>query len=455
MTTAPAPRPFPSSSRRGALLLSTWCIVAAFGTYFCTYAYRKPFTAAAYSADYKALLVAAQMVGYMLSKFIGIKVVAEMRPERRALAILVLVGLAQVALLLFAIIPPPYNLICMFLNGLPLGMVFGLILGFLEGRKATEALTAGLCVSFIIASGVTKSVGGKLLTWGIELFWMPFVSGLVFAGPLLFFVWMLSRIPPPTEDDVASRQARLPMNASERWRFFFTYALGLIPLLGFFLLCTVLRNLRDDFARELWQGLGYGEKGPELFTYSEAPVAFVVVVVNGASILIRNNRQALLGALGTSLIGFLLGLIALVGLESGRLSGFAFVVLLGVGLYLPYIAVHTTILERLIALSRDRGNLGYLMSLADSLGYLGYVILLLSVPSEPALFIQYFKLASWIVCLASLVFLAATMVFFIRRMPSENPKRMGASASSGGPGNLPQSLESVPVPGRGFVGQRL
>jgi Family of unknown function (DUF5690) len=36
-------------------------------------------------------------------------------------------------------------------------MVFGLILGFLEGRRHTEALTAGLCASFILADGTSKS----------------------------------------------------------------------------------------------------------------------------------------------------------------------------------------------------------------------------------------------------------------------------------------------------------
>ena len=48
-------------------------------------------------------------------------------------------------------------------------------------------------------------------------------------------------------------------------------------------------------------------------------------------------------------------------------------VLLGLGLYLPYVAVHTTMFERLIALTRDQGNIGYLMYLADAFGYLGYV----------------------------------------------------------------------------------
>jgi hypothetical protein len=34
---------------RGGLALSVWCVVAAFGTYFCMYAFRKPFTAATYT----------------------------------------------------------------------------------------------------------------------------------------------------------------------------------------------------------------------------------------------------------------------------------------------------------------------------------------------------------------------------------------------------------------------
>jgi len=46
-------------------------------------------------------------------------------------------------------------------------------------------------------------------------------------------------------------------------------------------------------------------------------------------------------------------------------------VLVGTGLYLPYVAVHATVFERLIALTRDRANLGFLMYLADSAGYLG------------------------------------------------------------------------------------
>jgi hypothetical protein len=69
------------------------------------YAFRKPFTAAEFAdyewagVGYKTLLVTAQVLGYTLSKFIGIKVIAEMNPARRAAMILVLIGIAEAALL--------------------------------------------------------------------------------------------------------------------------------------------------------------------------------------------------------------------------------------------------------------------------------------------------------------------------------------------------------------------
>ena len=142
--------PAPAASTAGDLAFTAWCVTAAFGAYFCMYGFRKPFTAAGYEGqtawgrDYKTVLVVAQVLGYTLSKFIGIPVVAGMRPERRAAGILVLIGTAHLALLLFAVTPFPLNVACLFLNGVPLGMVFGLVIGFLEGRKLTEALTACL-----------------------------------------------------------------------------------------------------------------------------------------------------------------------------------------------------------------------------------------------------------------------------------------------------------------------
>ncbi|HKB06375.1 MAG TPA: DUF5690 family protein, partial [Gemmataceae bacterium] len=302
MTDAPAPR-----AGRG-LTLSAWCVVAAFGTYFCMYAFRKPFTAGTFAdvtlagIGYKTVLVTAQVLGYTLSKFVGIRVVAEVRPNRRAALLLALIAAAELALLLFAVTPAPFNFVWLFCNGLPLGMVFGLVLGFLEGRRQTEALAAGLCASFIVADGVTKSAGAYLLAAGVPEYWMPFAVGLVFVPPLLLFVWMLTRIPAPSSPDVAARGDRAPMTGTERRDFFRRYAVGLTLLVVAYLLVTVLRSVRADFAPEIWAGLGVTGR-PAVFAWSEMAVAAGVIVLNGSVVLVRDNRRAFFTGLALAAAG--------------------------------------------------------------------------------------------------------------------------------------------------------
>ena len=359
-----------------------WAIVAAFGTYFCMYAFRKPFTAAAFvdpeaGHSYKTILVVSQVMGYMISKFIGIKVISEMRPERRAMAILILIGIAEIALVLFGIVPRPWNALCMFLNGLPLGMVFGLVLGFLEGRCLTEALAAGLCASFIVADGFTKSVGTWLLDRGVSEQWMPSLAGSIFLLPLVVFVWMLSRTPAPNRDDMTARNERHLMSQSDRIGLFRRHALPITLLSLMYLLVTVLRSFRADFAPEIWRALG-AETLPSIFTYSEILVAAGVMAISASFVWVRDNRRAFFSSLTACAIGFLLVSVALFGNSLGNFfSPFAFMVLVGLGLYMPYVAVHTTVFERLLAMTREKGNVGFLMYVVDSVGYLGYVAVML------------------------------------------------------------------------------
>ncbi|MCA9134463.1 MAG: hypothetical protein KDA45_14940, partial [Planctomycetales bacterium] len=252
----------PAGAGQAAWRSMSWAVIAAFGTYFCMYAFRKPFAVAQYSDllawewQFKTVAVSAQVMGYMLSKFIGIRVLSSMPPRRRAASLIGLILAAELALILFGLVPTPYNIFCLFLNGLPLGMVFGLVLSFLEGRRQTEALAAGLCTSFILADGMTKSVGKALLEAGVSQFWMPAAVGAIFLAPLLGFVWMLQQVQHPDEADVAARSVRPPLSADDRRAFVRRYAGGLIPLLLMFLLVTVTRSIRSDFAPEIWTSLG-------------------------------------------------------------------------------------------------------------------------------------------------------------------------------------------------------
>ena len=404
-------------------VLSVWCMVASFGTYACMYAVRKPFTAATYSdapfsPGFKTWLVLAQVLGYTLSKFIGIKVVAEMAPGRRATTLLGLIGIAEVALLLFGLVPPPWSILCLFLNGLSLGMVFGLVLGFLEGRKMTEAFVAGLCASFILADGFAKSAGAWLLQLGVNQQWMPFGAGLLFLLPQLLFLWMLQQVPPPMAADVVARSARAPMNRAERWAMFRRYAPGLVGITVAYLLITVLRSMRADFAPEIWAALGV-KVDAGTFTRSEMLVALGVLAVNGFIVLVPDNRQAFFLALGIAVAGLGLMGLTLVAHTAGRISPFAFIVLLGFGLYVPYVAVHTTIFERLIAMTRDRGNIGYLMYFADAFGYLGYVgVMVLRNFGVGGAILPLFKATAWAVAGLSVLALAVAITFFAWRLRS-------------------------------------
>lgn len=93
--------------------LVCWAILAAFGAYFCTYAFRKPFSTglfAGYSigeVEYKTVIIIAQVIGYMASKFIGVKVISELKSQKRLILIVSLILVAWLSLIAFALVPAP------------------------------------------------------------------------------------------------------------------------------------------------------------------------------------------------------------------------------------------------------------------------------------------------------------------------------------------------------------
>lgn len=412
----------PQTKQWHPLLFSIWAMSAAFGTYFCMYGFRKPYTAAtfdgvmSFGVAFKTLAVTSQVCGYMVSKFIGIKVVPEMPPQRRAATILWLIGGAELALLLFGLVPQPYNLVPLFFNGLALGMVFGLVLGFLEGRQVTEALVAGLCASFILASGVTKSVGRWLLGMNVPEVWMPFCAGLIFLMPLLVFVRMLQKIPPVTAADREERTERTTMSGEDRREHFFRYAPGLCLIIFVYLTLTVIRSIRDDFGVELWQALGYTGK-PSVYTTSETWVMFGVLAITGSTIALRSNRVAFYASLGASAVGLLAIVGSCFAVQNEMVNGFWFMVLLGLGLYVPYVMIHTTVFERMVALLRDKATISYHMMMADAFGYLGYVILMMTrgTLAERANLLEFFLSLTISLALVAVILVISAALYFRRK----------------------------------------
>ncbi|MCX6317437.1 MAG: DUF5690 family protein [Bacteroidetes bacterium] len=404
--------------------------MSAFCVYTCMYAFRKPFTAAAFEGyrwwgiDYKIWLVVAQTLGYTASKFFGIGFIGGMNMNKRAVNIIKLITVAWIALFLFAVCPAPYNVIFILLNGFPLGVIYGLVFAYLEGRRSTELLGAVLATSFIFASGFTQSAGKYiLLHWNVSEWWMPWLTGMIFFLPLLFFTWLLDKTPPPALQDVKARTERVPMNKTERKRFIRTFFPGLLMLIIAYILLTIIRDYRSNFAANIWNELGY-EKDAGIFTRSELPASVVVLVVMGLLIFIRNNITALLVNHLLIILGFSIAGVSTLAYMNGYVAPFWWMTLTGVGLYMGYVPFNCMLFERLIASFKYASNAGFIIYVADSFGYLGSDMILI-VKNFTGLHISWSQFFCWLVLGVSatgILLILLSAIYFKRKYDNFFPK---------------------------------
>jgi hypothetical protein len=358
--------------------------LAAFCVYFAMYAFRKPVMAIAFAdqhavlagLDYKATLIIAQAVGYALSKMLGVKVVAEHAGDRRARLILSLVGASWVALLGFALLPARFGPLCLFLNGLPLGMIWGLVFRYLEGRRVSELLAAMLTASFILSSGATKTAGALLVQNGVSPFWMPAVAGLLFAPVLVVALAVLARTPPPDARDRAERGERVAMDRAARHAYLRAHAIPLAALVTGYTILAALRDFRDNFAAELWSELGNGTPAA-IFSLTEIPVTLIVLAGLALLAMVRSNVRAMLAIHAAILFGAVTLCVATLAFRMGAVGPVAWMVLVGIGIYSAYAPFSAVLFDRMMSLSRSPGNAGFLIYVADSFGYVGSVALLL------------------------------------------------------------------------------
>lgn len=405
-----------------SFFLTLWLTVAAFGTYFCMFAFRKPFTAGTFESmqwggiDYKIILVVAQILGYATAKGIGIKIISETRPEQRSSRILMVIGAAELALILFGLLPPPYNWFLLFFNGLALGLVYGLVFSFLEGRRLTDLLGAGLCLSFIVASGVVKSVGVWVLNWGISEYWMPAVVGLAFSPFLVLFVWMLQVAPPPTQADIAARKPRLPMTAQDRRYFFKALAPGLISLILIYVIISMLRDIRDNFAVEIWRELGI--RTPRIFSVTESWVGVMVTLLVGVLFVISNNRKAFWANLVFIALGILLIPFASWLYLQGQIQPLEWMIGVGLGIYLVYVPFNGMLFERLIAIRGEKANVGFLFYSADFAGYLGSVGILVfkNFSHTDISWLKFYLSITYLLPLIAGLLLVISAIYFAKKL---------------------------------------
>jgi hypothetical protein len=440
-------------ARAPAPVFILYAVAVAFSTYFCMYAFRKPFAAATFHGlslfgsgiELKTALVVSQIIGYALSKFIGIKVCSEAGGATRAKLLVWLIVWAEGALILFAIAPPNWRIIPIFFNGLPLGMVWGLVVSYLEGRRTSELLLAGLSCSFIVSSGIVKDFAralmqGTVAEWwnAVPLFgpivakwtssvseaWMPAVTGFHFLIPFLVSVWLLNQIPRPDAQDIEERVARKPMDRKERLAFVREFTVGIILLCGAYFFLTAYRDFRDNYQVELFDGLGYAYKQNQtIISRTEMLVAFGVLGALALLSLFRENKSGLLAAFGVMSGGTVLMGVSTLLLDAKLISGFWWMTLIGLGSYLAYVPYGSLLFDRLIASTRVVGTAVFAIYVADAVGYTGSVGVQLfkDLAESGTSRLTFFKEYTYFMSILGTICLASSCIYFLRKQARAKP----------------------------------
>jgi hypothetical protein len=361
-------------------LLTIYAFTAAALTYFCVYAFRKPFTAADYAGpklidiEPKIMFVTVQAIGYTISKFVGIVIISVLNKHFRGLWIIFCLVVCELGLIGFGAATFDSKPVLMFINGLPLGLLWGLVFSFIEGRQTTEFLATGMCISFIIASGAVKAVGSALIqNLHVDEYWMPALTGGIFFPLLIVGTYMLELLPEPSIRDIEMRAKRVSMTHADRVKLLRTFWPGILVMTIFYMTLAAIKDFRDNFAPELWSRFGWADTPPTLFAVSEIIVGIIVVIpILLFMVFIKHNLRTLVAYHLLIFCGLIVvGAVAIV--QRAKTSETVMMVGTGVGLSLAYVPFSQIIWDLILATFRYSATSGFLMYVCDSLGYLSSV----------------------------------------------------------------------------------
>lgn len=369
-----------TQKRLSDFLFILWAGGAALLSYSLVYALRKPFTAASFEnveffdMDYKVVVTISQILGYVISKFIGIKLISELKPEERFKFILTSVLLAEASLILFGLLSTPFNVAAMFLNGLSLGCMWGVIFSFIEGRRVTDILASLLGVSMVISSGTAKSVGLYVMNhFQVSEFWMPALIGTVALPLLLLLGWALNKLPEPNKEDIAMKSERETLNGKQRWELFKSFMPFLSMLFVANIAIVVLRDIKEDFLVNIIDVSAYS---PWLFAQIDSVVTLIILGIFGLMVLVKDNLKALSVLFGLIITGMIVMAVVSFGQQQLQLSPVVWLFVQSLCLYIAYLTFQTIFFDRFIACFRIRGNVGFFIVTTDFLGYTGTVLVL-------------------------------------------------------------------------------
>jgi hypothetical protein len=134
-------------------------------------------------------------------------------------------------------------------------------------------------------------------------------------------------------------------------------------------------------------------------------------------VVIKNNLKAFFIAQWMMLTGFLLsGIVTWLYLQQ-QVNTFNWMTLVGLGLYMTYIPYNSILFDRLLAAFKYAGNVGFLIYIADSFGYLASVgvVLTKTIFKIQLNWLNFYTNLVLLTSVAGIVFTLVSILYFKKK----------------------------------------
>lgn len=126
----------------------------------------------------------------------------------------------------------------------------------------------------------------------------------------------------------------------------------------------------------MWAETGY-QTNAGVFVNSSTVITIFVLIIIATFFSIKSNLKAFIFTHILVIIGLLISLGATLLFNQHFLSPLYWMIFSSAGLYLAYLPFNCLYFERMISTYSVKGNVGFVMYIADAFGYLGTVLVLL------------------------------------------------------------------------------
>lgn len=406
------------------VVLTIYTVVTAFSAYFSIYGISTSLFTATFagatvgSLDLKVAFSISQMLGYAISKVFGAIIIPTIKRYQRCRILILLAILAELPLVLFGALPPAGQVVMVFLSGMPMAWMWGVMVMYLEGRRTSEFLLMGLYLSVMVASGAAKSVASSVLQAGVSESWMPSLCGAFSALAFCSFIVLLDAIPDPSESDKQIRKERGTITPSQARTYLRKWAPGLILITLVYSMLTAYRNFRDYFSVELWDDLEGSGFNPSLFTQSEVPVGVCTAVAYSMLYWVKEDKKAFFAILGVMFLGGGVILIATITQVGGLIDPLSWMIMVGVGLFMAYIPPGAMLYDRFNGATGHPYTSVFMIYLSDVCGYSVTLVVLFyrNFGDANLPYVDFFHSLSYITALACMGGMVVAALYFVIAM---------------------------------------